>query len=227
MSVNETPVVEKDKAESNKEGFSGDLFFEIRARTRQAVHMIAERIQVGMLEEEANEIGKTVLQELGTRQGWHPPYIRFGANTTKSYGAPSEPGVRLSESDIYFIDIGPVWQGYEGDAGETFVTGSDPKLLRCATDVKRVFDTVAQKWKTSGLTGEGLYQFAEQTAQEMGWVLNLDLSGHRLGDFPHDNYYEGPLAAIPFQPAPKLWVLEVQIRHPEKPFGAFYEDLLI
>ena len=223
----ETPVVEKVKAESNKEGFQSDLFFEIRIKTRQAVHTIADRIQVGMLEEEANEIAKTVLQELGTRQGWHPAYVRFGANTIKSYGVPSESEMRLGENDIYFIDIGPVWQGYEGDAGETFVTGSNPEMLRCAADVKRVFDTVAQKWKTSGLTGEGLYQFAEQTAQEMGWVLNLDLSGHRLGDFPHDNYYEGALAAIPFQPAPKLWVLEVQIRHPEKPFGAFYEDLLI
>ncbi len=213
--------------ERRKEDFSEDLFFEIRTRTREAVHRIAEQIQVGMLEEEANELAKATLQAMGTRQGGHPAYVRFGTNTIKSYGVASEPGVRLRENDIYFIDIGPVWQAYEGDAGETFVMGTDPEMLKCAQDVKHLFDTVSDKWKTTDITGEALYQFADQTALEMGWVLNLDLSGHRLSDFPHDVYYEGPLAAIHFHPNPKLWVLEIQIRHPEKPFGAFYEDILI
>ncbi len=220
--VNEVLEIEK-----NKEDFSTDLFFEIRAKTREVLHLISDRIQVGMLEEEANELAKSTLQEMGTRQGWHPPYVRFGSNTIKNYGSPSEPGVRLGEDDIYFIDIGPVWQGYEGDAGETFVTGNNPELLRCSVDAKRIFEIVSQKWKNSEFSGEALYQFAEETTRELGWVLNLDLSGHRLSDFPHDVYYEGSLATISFRPAPKLWVLEIQIRHPEKPFGAFYEDLLL
>jgi Xaa-Pro aminopeptidase len=213
--------------ERNKEGFSQDFFFKIRAKTRNAVHLIAERIQVGMLEEEANQLAISTLQELGTRQGWHAPYVRFGSNTIKSYGVASEPGVRLGKDDIYFIDIGPVFSSYEGDAGETFVTGKNTEMRRCSQDVKQLFDIVAQKWKSSEISGQELYQFALATATEMGWVLNLDLSGHRLADFPHDVYYDGSLAAIPFHPSPKLWVLEIQIRHPEKPFGAFYEDLLI
>ena len=32
--------------------------------------------------------------------------------------------------------------------------------------------------------------------------------------------------ARPFKSASGLWVLEIQIRHPERPFGAFFEDLL-
>lgn len=213
--------------EKNKEGFSSEVFFEIRERTRQAVHRIAEQIQIGMVEEDANELAKATLRDFGTKQGWHPPYIRFGINTIKSYGTSSEPGVKLGENDIYFIDIGPVWQGYEGDAGETFVTGNDSELKQCAADVRQVFETVAQAWKERKLTGQELYQFAEQTAKDLGWILNLDLSGHRLSDFPHDVHYDGSLADITFHPAPKLWVLEVQIRHPDKPFGAFYEDLLL
>jgi Xaa-Pro aminopeptidase len=213
--------------ERTRENFSEDLFFQIRDRSFEAVQRIAQQIQVGMLEEEANEMAIATLQEMGTRQGWHKPYIRFGANTIKTFGADSEPGIRLGEDDIYFIDIGPVWEKYEGDAGETFVTGSNPDFQRCAEDVKQIFTTVSDKWKLEKLSGEDLYQFAVETAQQSGWVLNLDLGGHRLGDFPHDVHYEGALAAIPFCPSPKLWVLEIQIRHPEKPFGAFYEDLLI
>jgi Xaa-Pro aminopeptidase len=213
--------------EKTKDGFSEDLFFQIRDRSFEAVRRIADRIQVGMLEEDANKMAIDTLRKMGTRQGWHKPYIRFGSNTIKTFGADSEPGIRLGEDDIYFIDIGPVWEQYEGDAGETFVTGNNPEFQRCAQDVKRIFQQVSDKWKQEQLSGEALYQFAERTAQQMGWVLNLDLSGHRLGDFPHDVHYAGGLTTIPFCPSPKLWVLEIQIRHPELPFGAFYEDLLI
>jgi hypothetical protein len=35
------------------------------------------------------------------------------------------------------------------------------------------------------------------------------------------------LAEIAFRPNPSLWVLEIAIVHPERQFGAFYEDLLL
>ena len=213
--------------EQTKAGFEIEKLFAMRVKTLEAVNRIAEQVHVGMLEEDANKIAIATLQAMGTRQGWHKPFVRFGPNTVKTFGADSDPGIQLGEDDIYFIDIGPVWEGYEGDAGNTFVTGTNPDLQRCATDAKRIFDAVADKWKTEQSTGQALYQFAEQTAKDLGWELNLDLSGHRLGDFPHEAYYKGSLAEIPFHPSPKLWVLEIQIRHPEKPFGAFYEDLLM
>ena len=218
---------ERQRIEKIPEDFSEELFFQIREKTFEAVRRIAKGIEIGMLEEEANEMAIATLQEMGTRQGWHKPYVRFGSNTIKTFGAESEPGIRLGKDDIYFIDIGPVWEKYEGDAGETFVTGNNPEMKRCSQDVKRIFKQVSDKWKLEKCSGELLYQFAQQTALQMGWLLNLDLSGHRLGDFPHDVHYDGSLAAIPFCPSPKLWVLEIQIRHPEKPFGAFFEDLLI
>jgi Metallopeptidase family M24 len=96
--------------EKTKEGFSEDLFFQIRDRSFEAVRRISEQICVGMLEEDANQMAIATLQEMGTRQGWHKPYIRFGANTIKTFGADSDPGIRLGEDDIYFIDIGPVWE---------------------------------------------------------------------------------------------------------------------
>lgn len=61
----------------------------------------------------------------------------------------------------------------------------------------------------------------------MGWRLNLDLSGHRLSDFPHSAFFKGGVAEAPFAPSPELWVLEMHIRHRTRPFGAFYEDMLI
>ena len=43
----------------------------------------------------------------------------------------------------------------------------------------------------------------------------------------HSAHYDGPLAEVEFRPNPNLWVLEIAIAHPERKFGAFYEDLLL
>ncbi|MBD2001086.1 M24 family metallopeptidase [Leptolyngbya sp. FACHB-541] len=222
MAIDETLNIE-----AHKDNFLLEDFLAARAKTWEAINRISERIYVGMLEEEANEIVKTTLQEMGTRQGWHKPYVHFGLNTTKTLFETPEPGVKLGENDIYFIDIAPVWNGYEGDAGHTFVTGSNPELKRCALDTKRIFGLVADKWRTESTSGQALYEFAAQIARELGWILNLRMDGHRLADFPHTAYHAGKLSAVPFHPSPNLWVLEIQIRHPDKSFGGFYEDILM
>ena len=60
----------------------------------------------------------------------------------------------------------------------------------------------------------------------MGWVFNHHVKGHRVGDFPHAVHKPPALGAIGHVPAGDLWILEIQIRHPSRPFGAFHEDLL-
>jgi hypothetical protein len=55
----------------------------------------------------------------------------------------------------------------------------------------------------------------------------MDLSGHRISDFPHAAIYDGPMADVDFKPAPLLWVLEIHIRHPDGGYGAFFEDMLL
>jgi hypothetical protein len=50
--------------------------------------------------------------------------------------------------------------------------------------------------------------------------------GHRVADYPHPSRQAGKLADLDGVPTPSLWILEIQIRHPTRDFGAFYEDLL-
>ena len=212
--------------EGTKEGFSVEKLLETRAKAQEAVRRITANVTVGMLEEDANQMVSATLQAMGATEAFHKPYIRFGANTIKTFGADSDPGIRLGNDDIFFIDVGPVWDGYEGDAGDTFVTGSNPELKRCAIDARQIFDSVTNKWKNEKSTGIDLYLFAEQMAKDLGWELNLDLGGHRLGDYPSGDHYDGPLSAVAFCPSANRWMVEIHIRHPEQPFGAFYEDLL-
>ena len=209
--------------------FSHDALMMARRNTKDAIALIARNIAPGMLEEDARQMAKETLERLGSTKGWHKILVRFGSNTIKNFEDPSERGVKLTADDIFFIDIGPVWGDTEGDGGETFVVGAngDPDMKRCADDTKRIFHIVRKQWRSSGMTGKELYDFAFQTAAEMGWVLNMELTGHRLSEFPHSAYYDGTLAAVSIRPAANLWVLEVQVKHPSKPLGGFYEDLLL
>jgi methionyl aminopeptidase len=213
--------------EATGENFSVEALLDMRIRTRKALHAIAERIEPGMVEEDAAAMARDLLGTLDMRKGWHRVIVRFGVNTTKDFMAASEPGVVLAGNDIFFLDIGPNYQGIEGDAGETFVFGDDPGHLRAQRDVRELWDEVRDVWLNQSLTGRELYEYATRVTEARGWKLNLDLSGHRLSDFPHEAIYEGPMAEVDFRPKPNLWVLEMAIVHPEGSFGAFYEDLLL
>jgi Xaa-Pro aminopeptidase len=209
--------------------FSVDALMGARAKTKEAISMIAHNVKPGMLEEEARQIAKEMLDRMGSERGWHKILVRFGTNTVKNFEDPSEREMRLRDGDIFFIDIGPVWGDIEGDGGETFVVGAnpDPDMMRCAQDVKQIFRVVRDQWMSTGMNGKELYDFAFKTTANLGWVLNMELTGHRLSEFPHSAYYDGTLAAVSIRPSPNLWVLEVQIRHPIKPIGGFFEDLLL
>jgi Xaa-Pro aminopeptidase len=213
--------------EGTGEAFDLIRFMEVRALTRKAVGLIADQVRVGMVEEDAKAMARETLKQLGMRRGWHHIIVRFGSNTTKDFMERSEPGVVLGDNDIFFVDIGPIYDETEGDAGDTFVVGSDPVHAKAQRDVRSIWQTVRDMWFFEGVTGKELYEFAGKTAEDLGWRLNLDLSGHRLSDFPHSAHYDGSLAEVEFRPNADLWVLEVAIVHPTRSFGAFYEDLLL
>ena len=60
-----------------------------------------------------------------------------------------------------------------------------------------------------------------------GWKLNIDLSGHRLSDFPHSAHYDGSLADVDVPAQPQSVGARDRHRPSRAAFGAFYEDLLL
>ena len=207
--------------------FIKEKMLEMRGKTRTAIHAIAAACKPGMVEEDAVQMARDILAEDDMVRGWHDVYVRFGSNTLKTFGAASDPGVVLKENDVFFIDIGPVWGDFEGDGGDTFIVGEAPEMAKCAADAKKLFHIVRKKWESTGMSGSELYDFAIEEAKAMGWELNMDLSGHRLSDFPHEAIYPGPMAEVDFKPSPLIWVLEIHIRHPSAGYGAFFEDMLL
>jgi Xaa-Pro aminopeptidase len=200
----------------------------IRARdlTFGAVAKIAQGVHAGMTEGQALDLARATLEGMGMERLWHKSLVRFGPGTLETFHAPFEHDRVLQADDIFFVDLGVVWDGHEGDAGDTFVVGNDPDMLACAQAARDLWHDVATQWRNQGLGGEALYAYAVQQAEAGGWRLNWDVKGHRVSDFPHAIYKAGALGDLESCPTTGLWILEIQISHPVRPIGAFYEDLL-
>lgn len=205
--------------------FDFDKFKIARDRSVQLVHACAKKIQVGMTEEDGHEILKSELAKHGSEKLWHPSKVRFGINTLKTFREKSEPNVVLKKGDVFFFDIGPVFNGHEGDYGETFVCEEESNIAADASKI--VFKKTSAFWRETKQTGKALYDFASAEANKLGFELNMDMDGHRLGDFPHALHFKGGLPDHEGTPVPGLWILEVHLRDLKNNRGTFFEDLLL
>ncbi|MEW5687383.1 MAG: M24 family metallopeptidase [Pseudomonadota bacterium] len=207
--------------------FSLPAMLKARDLTFEAVRRIAAEIRPGVTEGQGHEIAQRVVEEMGMERVWHRHVIRFGPGTTETFFGDFTPDYVLRPDDIFYVDLGIVWDGHEGDAGDTFSVGGDPEMAACCEAARTLWHEVAARWREDGLSGEALYAFAQRRAEEMGWRLNWEVKGHRVSDFPHAIYKAGALGAYEGVPTTGLWILEIQIAHPTRPIGAFYEDLLV
>lgn len=207
--------------------FSLPLMVKARDRTFEAVRKIAAAIHPGMTEGRGHEVAQEILEGMGMDRLWHRTVIRFGPDSLKTFFGDFTPDYVLQPNDIFYVDLGVVWDGHEGDAGDTFVLGDDPEMAACAQAARDLWDEVAALWRDQGTSGTALYEFAVARAEAMGWKLNWEVKGHRVSDFPHAIYKAGALGDFDALPTTGLWILEIQLAHPTRPIGAFYEDLLI
>lgn len=212
--------------EQIKKDFSFSEYLNVRDLTFKLLDQIADNISVGMWEKEAMQMAEQVLKDAGYSFSWHRIYVRFGENTIKGYKDPIGPDIKLKPNDIFYVDIAPVFNGYEGDAGATYTRGNDPDMQQCQKDVKIIFEKCKKYWQKNQCSGIEIYQYAAEITSLMGWVLDTRTDGHRLSDFSHRQYCTTKLSQIPFPLSPLLWVVEIHIVHPTRPFGAFYEDLI-
>ncbi len=218
-------MVDKTQIEKTGSGFNIDKYLKARELTKQVVKSVSKNVWEGMTEKEGSDLIDQELKKLSSEKKWHPNKFRIGVNTLKDFKERSEDGVTLKKNDLFFIDIGPVFEGHEGDYGETFVFGESVKFQECIEASKKLFQETSEQVK-EGATGARLYEFALKRCEELGYQLNLKMDGHRLGDFPHAIHFKGSLSEVNFTPSSHLWVLEILIRHKKENFGAFFEDIV-
>jgi Xaa-Pro aminopeptidase len=192
----------------------------------EVLQQLADQLEPGMTESQAAALAMELLKQAGAEQHWHPPIVRFGRNTAKIFSEQSDPAVVLQPEDIFFVDIGPVFAGHEADVGATYCRGTKPEHHAVQQAVQQVFSQVAAHWRATACSGAALYQFASEAAAQYGMVLNHQIKGHRVGDFPHKLYASGQLGGCADEIRSGIWVLEIQLLDPQTGLGGFVEQVL-
>jgi Xaa-Pro aminopeptidase len=198
--------------------------------TEQAHVLLAEVaafLKPGLAESEMGKMIDAHLAQSALVQYWHKPYVRFGQHTQLSYyNVVKNEDFILKPTDIAYLDIGPIIEGIEGDAGQTYVIGKNPEYEAIQACCQCLFTLGLNYWKACNPTGKVLYDYLTQEALKYGYVLDLDPAGHMIGTFPHKgwkkgiNHFNYPLDA-------GIWILEIHLLSPCGQFGAFYENILI
>ncbi len=225
--MNNSNLKNSDPREKVGDGFDENDFLQAQKRGWDALYHVEQMIKPGMVEADAKKLLKIVLEDYSSEKIWHPPQVRFGVNTVLPFGKPQITDHVLEDDDLFFLDIGPVFNGYESDIGETFQLGSNLHTKKLIGDSKEVFSEVKLHWKNTGCNGEDLYKFAIELADQNGWRLALEgASGHRISEFPHAAHFRGKLKGFELVPAPSRWILEIHLIDPARKIGAFFEDVL-
>lgn len=175
----------------------------------------------------------------GVTKHWHKRIVRSGINTLTI--AADNPAVRvISDDDMVFIDLGPVFDEWEADVGRTYVMGTDPLKHRLRADLPEVFDEIKDYFDDhEHVTGTELYSVAQALAGNRGWLFGGTIAGHLVGEFPHaripgdkDLYRISPDNPTRMRDPDgsgqeKHWIVEVHLVHSDRQWGGFYERLLV
>jgi Xaa-Pro aminopeptidase len=187
--------------------------------------VILAQLRPGVRESDIRQFALDVFAQHGMEKTWHPPYVRFGVHTLHTFMEKNHDDRVLEESDIAFVDIGIVLEGIEGDAGRTVVLGENPLYHALEKASESIFHDARAFWKRENPTGIALYEQIHTLAKKAGFDFVLDPAGHLIGEYPHRGWKRG-INHFPESVEAGKWILEIQIRHPQLPVGAFFEDLL-
>lgn len=216
-----------DKTEATGAPFDLGLQRAARRRAWETLAVAAAMIEPGMDDVEGKAIVDKCIMDSGAQRLWHASQVRFGPNTMLPFGQVPEAPHILGPDDAFFLDIGPCYDGHEGDVGRGFTLGHLPTYQALVDDAKAVFEATKKHWLEGNCSGKRLYDFACHKAATRGRSMALEgASGHRIGDFPHRIHHTGKLKDFDKIPSPDLWILEIHLVDRDLGLGAFYEDIL-
>jgi Xaa-Pro aminopeptidase len=176
--------------------------------------------------------------EFGVEKHWHRRIVRSGPNSVTTAG--DHPVVRMIEpDDIVYLDLGPVFGGWEADIGKSYALGNNPRKNALVADLPRQFEKLQQHFRAHpDISGAALYEFAVRSAQEAGWKFGGKIAGHIISEFAHaqipgakDLTRISPLNTASMSGPDgngrrRYWIGEIHLVEQDDSFGGFYERLL-
>jgi Xaa-Pro dipeptidase len=184
------------------------------------------------------DIAALAERDFGVARHWHRRLVRTGLNTLCVF-SDLPPERTIGADDTLYLDLGPVFEDWEADIGQTYALGQDPARHALVAALPQVFEEVcAHANATPDITGAALYDFACNAAQARGYIFGGKIAGHTIGEFPHatwpgDKDHQRIAPANPTKLSDpdafgrtRHWIVEVHLIAPDRSFGGFYERLL-
>lgn len=196
-------------------------------------------IAAGKTEQQLSAEVLALAEEMfGIRKFWHKRIVRAGVNTLLPYDE-NPPDLPITEDDILFFDLGPVFEDWEADLGRTYVIGNDEQKQKLKADVETAWHE-GKAWYDANpdVSGAELFAHMQLLARSFGWEFGGPIAGHIVGRFPHermegedmslyvhhDNHLSMQRCGKDGQPL--HWILEVHFVDREAGIGAFFEQLM-
>jgi Xaa-Pro dipeptidase len=185
-----------------------------------------------------DEIKALALKDFGVTTHWHRRIVRSGPNSITTAG--DHPPVRdIQPGDIVYLDLGPVFEGWEADIGKSYALGNDPRKTALVAELPRQFGKLQQHFRDDpDITGAALYDFAVASALDAGWTFGGKIAGHIVSEFAHAQIPGAkdltrisprnpePLSNPDGNGRPRHWIGEIHLVEQDGSFGGFYERLL-
>jgi Xaa-Pro aminopeptidase len=183
-----------------------------------------------------DDIRELAAREFGVEKHWHRRIVRSGPNSVTTAG--DHPPVRMiAEDDIVYLDLGPVFGGWEADIGKSYALGNHPRKQALVAPCQ--FQKLQTHFREHpGISGAALYAFAVSSARDAGWKFGGKIAGHIISEFAHaqipgpkDVTRISPLNSSPMSDPdgngrPRHWIGEIHLVERDESFGGFYERLL-
>ena len=172
------------------------------AITAGALDEISKHIKPGISTLELDKLIKKYIIDKGAIPSFlnydgFPASICASVNNVVVHGIPSE-SVVLKEGDIVSIDVGVIYNGYNGDAARTFAVGEissqKQKLIKVTEEC---FFEGIKKLAVGAKLGELSYAIQEH-AEKNGFSVVRELVGHGIGKKMHEEP-EVPNYGLPTQ----------------------------
>lgn len=205
--------------------FNQTQFLKARELTWSLMQATYAKVEEGMLWQDIETVLNQLAPDYGVEKWWHPTKIRLNQDTLQTFRGTNSDQIGFQKDDLIFFDLGPVILGHEADCGRTF--GESEKYQNLKMAAEEIFQMAKQFWTREHPSGVELFRFADDIARSRSLILNPEMKGHRLSDFPHAVFDRRKLSETSDQLKPLGWILEIHILDQNLQRGAFFEDLLM
>lgn len=159
--------------------------------TKDVLNLIGSRIKAGMTTKELDEIAYDYIKSCGAYPSFlgysgYPASICASVDDIVVHGIPSK-DIVIKEGQIVSIDVGVIYNGWQGDAARTFMIGNvDEEKRKLVKVTEECFFKAIQNLHDGSPIGDIGYN-VQSHAEANGFSVVRALVGHGIGKDMHED----------------------------------------